>query len=160
MSAVTTNQILADKSLSETCGQQCVDWAIGMIEAGHDGHYLMRLAGMLPPFNHFEIAEFRDKTLAEMDIKDVPCSEAITKLFQKALKHEVDIFEALVEVSGLCIANDYQRNIMDFYLLENAYSELQFRDVQWYWDGATHDNIQSIIVERAKKFVDSNSTSS
>ena len=50
-------RFLAEKSLQVTCGQQCVDWAIGMLATRENRHFLLRLAGMLPPFNHFELAE-------------------------------------------------------------------------------------------------------
>src|SRR5262245_9133475 len=77
MTKISTAHILADKALQESCGQNCVDWAITMLEQGHDGHNLMMLAGMLPPYNHFEIAALRDRALHELRIGDLDPSVAI-----------------------------------------------------------------------------------
>jgi hypothetical protein len=161
MARVTTKQVLAEKALNETCGNQCVEWAIGMLESGHDANYLLRLAGMLPPYNHFEIADLRDRALNELGAHDISTFDAVTayavELLDSALRGDVDILHALARVNDLCIANDYQHNIMEFYLLYFAHSDLQLSDVQWYWDGADAENILSIIRDRATAFVESHS---
>ena len=162
MTVVTTNRILAEKLLQDSCGQNCVDWAIGMLGQGRDTHHVLRLAGMIPPHNHFEIAELRDKALRELEIPDISVTEAITKftveLLQAALCGETDMVAALAEVKELCIANDYQGDIMEFYHLYFALTDLQYSDVQWYWPGATAENISAIIRERATAFVESHPT--
>jgi hypothetical protein len=50
----------------------------------------------------------------------------------------------------------YPHDLYDFYLLYFAYSDLQDASVQWYWEGATRDNILAIIGERAAAFVGAN----
>jgi hypothetical protein len=157
MNRVTTTRIVAEKSLQATCGQQCVDWAIFMIEQGCDNQYVLRLASMLPPHNHFEIADLTDRALNDLGIAPVSPSDAsiayAVELFRCALDGEVDMLTALTEVKELCIANDYLRDLMDFYLLYFAHSDLQDNDVQWYWDGATKQNVLSIVRERATVFI-------
>ncbi|MGD9632409.1 MAG: hypothetical protein AB7G28_02145 [Pirellulales bacterium] len=162
MARVSNAQILAERALEQSCGQQCVDWAVGLIEEGHAEDFVLRLAGMLPPYNHFEIKDLRDKALAELRIDALPSDEAVTKyvveILQLALSGGANLVESLALVKELCIANGYQKNIMDFYLLFFAYEDLQSYDTQWYWDGAEGQNIQSIIRDRATAFLEANAS--
>ncbi len=128
-----------------------------MLEEGRDGHYLTRLAGMLPPYNHFELADLRDRTLREQGIRELDRSAAVhafaAERLRLALAGELDLIRALEAVKDLCIAHDYVKELFDFYLLYWAYVDLRDSDVQWYWDGATRDNIDSIIRQRAAEFL-------
>jgi len=156
MPNITTARILTDKVLEETCGQECVDWAISMLEQDCDGHYLAILAGMSPPFNHFEIADLRDHSLREMGLSDFNESTAITTYVAEQLRillNGADLAAKLDVIKDICIALDYQKDIYDFYLLYFAYTDLQESDFQWYWEGATRENIVSIVHERAEAFL-------
>jgi len=159
MPTITTPRILADKALQETCGQECVDWAISMLEQGRDGHYLTMLAGMSPPFNHFEVADYRDRALRELGIIEISDSAAVTtyaaEQLRLALAGEADLIATLSVIKDLCIARDYQSDIYDFYTLYFAYTDLQESNFQWYWQGATRENIVSIIRNRAEAFLQS-----
>ena len=159
MATITTARILADKALQQTCGQECVDWAISMLEQGRDGHYLTMLAGTSPPFNHFEVADYRDRSLRELGITDISDSAAVTTYaaehLRLALAGEADLISTLNVIKDLCIARDYQSDIYDFYTLYFAYTDLQESDFQWYWQGATRENIVSIIRNRAEAFLQS-----
>ena len=53
---VSTTQILAKRALRRLCGEDCVEWAVGMLERGYDSRTLRIPAGTTPPFNHFELA--------------------------------------------------------------------------------------------------------
>jgi hypothetical protein len=154
---VSINRILAEKALQKTCGQQCVDWALGMLESGHDGSYLQRLAAMSPPHNHFEIAALRDRALEEQGIAAVTHRDALTlyarELLRNALADRETIENAVAEVACLCWTNDYIKELFDFYLLHFAYEDLRDEEIQWYWDGATRANVQSLMRERAERFV-------
>lgn len=44
----TTARILAELALQVPCGQTCVDWAVGMLTAGHEGENLGMLAAASP----------------------------------------------------------------------------------------------------------------
>jgi hypothetical protein len=159
MATITTARILAEKALQATCGQECVDWAVSMLEQGRDGHYLTMLAGMSPPLNHFEVADYRDRSLRELGIANISDSEAVAAYsaehLRLALAGEVDLISTLSVIKDLCIAHDYQRDIYDFYTLYFAYTDLQESDFQWYWEGATRENIVSIIRRRAEVFLQS-----
>lgn len=159
MDIITTARILADKALQKVCGQECVDWAMSMLEQGGDGHYLAMLATMSPPFNHFEIASYRDHALKELGISDIDASRAVSTYAAERLRlllnDEADPVSVLGVIKDLCVANGYQRDIFDFYLLYLAYTDLQEYETQWYWNGATRENIVSIIRQGAEAFIQS-----
>ncbi|RLS44094.1 MAG: hypothetical protein DWH81_01440 [Planctomycetota bacterium] len=159
MAKVSTACIQTRKITQKTCGQECVEWAIGLLEDGHDSHYLRLLIGMSPPFNHFEVASYRDGLLKELGFnKFDPAAwicEYSREQMQKVLKGELDLIETLQEVSFLHESNGYIRGIQNFYLLLIAYEELNELSQQWTWPGATLENIHSIIQAEMKKYVDS-----
>ena len=160
MLTITTARILADKALQNTCGKECVDWAVSILEQGHNGQCLSILAGISPPFNHFELADYRDRALRELGIADVgDPNAAVSTLAAEHLRYALvggeDLISTLRTIKGLCIANYYQKDIYDFYTLFFAYDDLQHSDEQWYWQGATRQNIISIIRRRAEEFLQS-----
>ncbi len=129
-----------------------------MLERGRDGRYLRMLAGMTPPYNKFELADYRDRSLKELDLAEITESDAVTtyaiEQLRLAISGEIEFIDALKVLKDLCIARDNQKDIYDFYLLYYAYSDLQESDVQWYWNGATRSNIVALIRERAEAFID------
>jgi hypothetical protein len=157
MVLITTAHLLLDRSLGDTAGQECVDWAIGMLEEGRDGYYLTRLAGMLPPHNHFEISNLRDKALIELGIADMSADDAVVayavELLRNAIHSDSSLIRSIATLAGLYVANEYQCELNDFYLLHYAYEDLQHDDIQWYWNGATRKNILNIMRERARQFL-------
>src|SRR4051812_42777422 len=132
-----------------------------MLERGHQSHYVLRLAAMMPPYNHFEIADLRDRTLHELGIAEMSPSEAglsyAKELLRNALLDRENIDQAFAEGAQLYIGNSYQKELSDFYLLYNAYDDLKSQEIQWYWDGATRENITSLMRDRARQFVSGNS---
>jgi hypothetical protein len=156
---ITTTRILADKALQKTCGQNCVDWAISMLELGYDGHYLTMLAGITPPFNHFELSDFRDRALRELKIPETNPNDSVTaytaEILNSLLQNKTEISVSLAKIKEMCVKSDYQKNIYDFYLLYFAYTDLQESEMQWYWPNADRKNIVDIILQRAKDFLKS-----
>ena len=154
---VTTARILANKALQNACGRECVDWAVSMLEAGADTPHLRILAGELPPYNHFVVAQLRDAALHELNLAepvgDVAVRKYAVERLRAALAGDEDLIEVLSVVKDLCISHDYQKDLYDFYLLFFAYSDLQEEPHQWYWAGATRENIVSVIRQRARDFV-------
>ncbi len=157
MAEVTTARILADKALQELHGKECVDWAASMLAAGHDGEYLAILAGESPPFNHFEMVDFRDRALAEVGAPGLDTDDAIqayaVERLALALGGEADLAETLHEVADLYVASGYPSALQDIYLLHFAQAALCESPNQWYWEGATRENIDEIIQEHVRAVV-------
>ena len=54
----------------------------------------------------------------------------------------------------LTISYDYQKNKYDFYSLNWAYEDLEFKDVQHYWPEANKSNIEKIVLDRCKEWIE------
>jgi hypothetical protein len=149
----STTQILAEKALGMECGQACVDWAVGLLEAGCDSVNVAMLAGMTPPFNHFEVASRRDQALADLGIADVPKGDAARAWAAEQWRQawaggSAARRTALRKVSGLCISNDYLEELFEFYLLDGAWDDLDELGHSLHWPGATAETIADIVQER------------
>lgn len=157
----TTAKLLYEKATEKACGDSCVEWAIARLIEGHDGENLRRLAAMLPPHNHFELAALRDRALAELHIPPRDSEEAIVDFAREIISRvaigQTDELIGAETIANLCVEAGYARKLMDFYLLHNAAIDLDYNDVQWYWEGASRENIRGLIRDRAIAHVASNS---
>jgi hypothetical protein len=160
---ISTNRLLALKALEESCGQECVDWAIRQLEAGVTTRHVMMLAGMAPPFDSFEIASLRDRALEELGLTTTSRSEALTlyaaEIAADALHARIDLYVALKELSRLCIEQDYVSELYDFYLLYFAWADLLRSGVQWHWPDATLATIVEIARAGLELFVNAAASS-
>ena len=87
--------------------------------------------------NHFEIAQLRDGALVELNVPETTPPFVVRRyaaeLLKAALASDSELMKALAVVKELCVANGYQRDLYDFYLLYFAYEDLQCSEMQWYW---------------------------
>ena len=154
MPLVTTARLFANQALQLACGQECIDWAVGKLEDGSDGPYLRILAGRCPPYNHFEIADDRDRAFEELGLRYPGDSAAIGLYGAECMRIILDGGEdpgvTLRTLRDMCIARGYQE-LYEFYLLSFAYERLQAGEEQFYWQGATRENIRTIIRDEAEK---------
>lgn len=155
---VTTARILAERALQKPCDEQCVDWAIGLLEAGHESIPTCRLAAQRRPHNHFELASLRDQILEELGVTDTSDEDAIVMYAVELLSHAndgtMDIDVVIEEVKDLYISHDLEPDaIYDFYLLYFARFDLKEQDFQYYWPDANRSNIDQITRDRVREFV-------
>jgi len=167
MATVTTARILAGKALQQLCGQECVDWAIAMIEQGREGHHLAMLAGQLPPHDPLELGRLRDGSLCELGIPEldperavaahaVECARALLedeRVIGENLEVLKDLFMLDFDAPGPGLSAELWDDLRDFYLLYWAYSDLQEQEYQFYWPDATREDIVTVVRLRAEEFV-------
>jgi hypothetical protein len=150
----TTVEILAFKALNRDVDQTFVDWAVDMLMAGYDTEYLTILAGGSEPFNQFQMQELTDKVLAELQLdysdKDQTIKNYACYLIDKSLAGKLDNFKVLDILKDICIELDYEKYLYDFYSLYFAKDDLSYSENQWYWGGATRENIEKIITDYFK----------
>ena len=144
-------EILVVKALNRDINKIWVDWAVDMLMAGYDTEHLAILAGESEPFNQFEMQELTDKVLAELQLdysdKDLTIKNYVCYLIDKSLDGELDNFKVLDILKDICIELDYEIYLYDFYSLYFAKEDLSHSENQWYWDGATRENIDRIITD-------------
>lgn len=135
----------------------CVDWAINAMCCGEDSPSLRILAGLTPPLSSFEVREYASKALRELEIEIPQGAEAISAYARDLVEEIVNSPETMQRnlriLCDMCIAEDYQEDIYDFYMLRWAFVDLQQEEVQWYWDGADRSNIQELVLNRCRDWL-------
>jgi hypothetical protein len=154
----STSEILAFKVLNRNIDKKWIDWAVDMMMAGLDTEHLIMLAGENAPFNQFELQELVNKVFEELHIdysnKDQIIKNYASYLIDKALNNEMDSFEVLRILKNICIELDYEQYLYDFFSLYYAKDDLIESENQWYWDGATRENIDEIIRSYFEKWIE------
>lgn len=80
------------------------------------------------------------------------CSYYIKKISQRE-----NTKENLKAVYKFCQSKDYEQLIYDFYLLYWAWEDIDYGEKYTpYWETANAENIQSIVVDTATKWLDAN----
>jgi hypothetical protein len=144
-----TYEIQAGHILGLNNLQDMVDWAGEAIVGGYDSQSLRILAGLQAPFDDKEINRLFNKAFDELDIVSLTRQNCvpfyIVPIVRKAVEGRLTKKEALEKLKDLCLALNHEKALMKFYLLYHALSDLEISELQWYWKGATRDNINEII---------------
>ena len=155
-----TYKIVAYSDLTTVNGDDCVNWAIEMLQLGYDTPSLLILAGLTKPTNQFEVKDYLKQALNELELEEKTGDDATLSYsyyyIVKIAKGE-DVKRNLKSVYEFCKARDYEKNINEFYLLYWAWDDLDYgNDYQAYWPDADRSNIEQTVIETAKKWVSEN----
>ena len=144
----STAEILAFKTLGRVIDKAWVDWAYEMLEAGFETENLVILAGELAPYDQFELQSLTDKIFSELDLswdnRELVLKNYVCYLVEKALIGKVKFIDVLALVKDMYMELDNELSLIDFYRLYYAYDDLEYSEHQWYWDGATRENIDEL----------------
>jgi len=153
----STYEILAWKHLNKSVDEKWSNWAVEMMMVGYETEHLIQLAGIRKPYNQFELRELTDKVFDELNLdyknQDNVLINYTTFLVKDVLNGRRELLKTLRDLKDLCITLDYDKRIHDFYLLYFAKEDLNYDTVQWYWEGATRDNIDQICFDYFEKWI-------
>lgn len=146
-----TTALLAFKALNRDIDYRWVEWACDMLAAGYDSINLKILAGESEPFNQFEMHTLTDRILTELGLDwhnaEQTVKNYVRYLISSTLEGKSDIFITLAELKDLYVEFDCPRYLYDFYLLFFAHDDLEYSENQYYWEGATRENIAGLVKE-------------
>jgi len=155
-----TYEIQAGFLLGLSALQNWVDWATEAIVAGYDSESLRILAGLESPFDEQEINRLSKRAFDELNIIPLKMENSIPyfigPIFRQISNGEITRKEALLKLKDLCLATNYAKPLMDFYLLYFALSDLETSELQWYWKGANRENINKIIDDYFENWLKNN----
>lgn len=156
-----TYKIVTLEDIIQFDPNECIDWAIEMIELGHDSPNLLMLASLQKPSNYFEVREHVKNALEELGLQIKHGEDAVKSYsyyFIKQIAKNDNVRQNLTELYKLCQARDYEESVYDFYLLYWAWDELDYHDTSSnaYWDGVTRTNIEDKVVEYARNWINQN----
>lgn len=128
------------------------------MEAGCESDNLYILAGLNKPYNQFELQELTDKVLADLKLetsdKLLTIRNYVYFILSTTINEPSKYLATFQEVKDICIGLDMEKEYMDFYLLYFAKDDLNELENQWYWDGADRNNIDKIVKEKFKEYID------
>jgi hypothetical protein len=144
----STAEIIVFKMLGHNVNKKWIVWAYDMLVAGFESENLVTLAGEFEPYNQFELQRLTDKVFTELNLtydnRELVYKNYVCYLVAKALDNEIKAANVLDIIKGICIEEEYEPLLMDFYMLYYAYDDLKYSENQSYWDGATRENIDKI----------------
>lgn len=152
-----TYKVIAFSDMSTANWDDCVDWAIEMLQLGHETPSLLILAGLTKPTDQNEARDYLRMALRELELSEKTGDEATlsyASYYITRIASGEEIKRNLSMVYDFCLARDYDKLIYDFYLLHWAWSDLDYgNEFQHYWPDATKQNIAEVVIETAKKWV-------
>lgn len=149
--------IQSHKALEDFDYSKAVDWAIDLIRQGIETDNVLMLASFSKPINRFEISPYvtsvlNDFRLEELDSKNAEIAK--THFHVTEILNDRGIRKNLQSLYQLCWDNDYESGLMNFYLLHEAWCELEEIGVNLYFEGADLNNIEEVLKNEARKWID------
>jgi hypothetical protein len=155
-----TYKVVAFTEIQNFDADECIDWAMEMIFLGYDTPSLLILAGLSKPTNYFEVADYLPRVLSSLHLMQRFGDEATLSYCSYYIKKIADSFNIrnnLTQVYRFCIERNYENLIYDFYLLYWAWGDLDYgNEYTPYWESATRDSIEKIVVDTANKWIEKN----
>jgi len=152
-----TYKIIAYKEIANFNTDDCIDWAIELLKNNIETPNLLILAGLSKPTNYFETVSFLEASLHELGIEAAKGEKALIYYcyyYIKRISESVDVRNNLDLICQFCINQNYERNIFDFYLLHWAWDDFDYGNTYTdYWNTATKDNIEPIVIQTAKDWI-------
>lgn len=95
--------------------------------------------------------------LDELGLNELECDDAIiaqTHFILLKILDDIDLRKNLRQLYQVCINNDMDNRIMNFYLLYHAWDGLEEIGANYYFEGATLENIERVLKKEVRKWID------
>lgn len=149
--------IQSHKELENFDYSKAVDWAIDLIRQGKETDNVLMLASFSKPIDRFEISPYVTNVLNDLGLEELDYKSAViaeTHYHLNEILNDRQIRKNLQSLYQLCVDNDYESGLMNFYLIYHGWDELEEIGVNFYFDGADLDNIEEVLKKEAIKWID------
>jgi hypothetical protein len=153
-----TYKVVALSEIIQLDPKECVDWAVEMLELGHETPNLLMLAGFNKSTSYFEIKPYLESATEELGLKMRTGESGVISYayyFIREITARKRIRQNLSELYEFCKQRDYEGIIYDFYLLYWAWDQIDYDDTNQnhYWEGTNKENIEDIVVKVANEWI-------
>ena len=134
-----------------------VDWAIELINKGLNTESVFMLASFSKPVESQEIKPYINPVLKELGLQEKYgeySTIAKAHYHLDMIIHNVDVWQNLTEVYNLCNHTDHAYELTTFYRIYHAWWNFQDGIPNWYFEGATPDNIEQILMDQARIWIE------
>jgi hypothetical protein len=156
-----TYKVVALSEVIQLDPNECVDWAIEMLEFGYETPNLLMLAGCDKSASYFEIKPYLENAAKELGLQMKIGDDAVISYsyyFIREISLGKKVRSNLAELNNFCQQRDYEGIVYDFYLLFWAWDQIDYDDTNQnhYWEGTNKENIESTVVKIANDWLKEN----
>ena len=149
--------IQSHKELEHFDYSKAVDWAIDLIRQGKETDNVLMLASFSEPIDRFEISPYVSNVLNDFGLEELDHKSAViakTHYHLNEILNDREIRKNLQSLYQLCVDNDYESGLLNFYLIYHGWDELEEIGANYYFEGADLDNIEEVLKNEARKWID------
>ncbi|MCK7591925.1 hypothetical protein M0G43_15160 [Subsaxibacter sp. CAU 1640] len=142
-----------------------IDWAVSLLMNGHNSISLAMIAGYSKPVDKEHMQDLVSQALKDLGISETEVNDPydslvlyhVTKIIQKQniRKHLKSLYQISMN-SDLTDCFVFYRLHHAWKDLEDDYVQKQLNGVQFYYEGATLDTIESLVIKEAQQWMDAN----
>lgn len=133
-----------------------IDWSIHMLQKGIETENMLILASFSRPVEREEIKPYVSGVLKDLKLEEKVGEYSIVSHCYYHVQQIIDEYEKRKNLSSLYsihLENDYPEYTTPFFLLYHGWSDLETEGFNYYYDGATLKNIESVVKLESQKFI-------
>lgn len=133
-----------------------IDWAIHMIGKGIETENMLIIASFSKPVDREEIKPFISGVLRDLNLEEKENKYSIATNAYYHVQQIIDGYEIrknLTAIFDMHLANRFPQPTMPFYLLYHAWDDLDSQGFNYYYEGATLENIESVLKLECENFI-------
>ena len=149
-------KIAAYKNIDSFHTDDCVDWAIQLLEKNIETPNILILAGLSKPTDQLETVTYLEGALEELEITPLDKGKAIQSYSYFYVLQIINTNQVRSNLNHLyqVFLDEDDDIVKDFALLYWAWDDFDYgASYSDYWDSATIHNVESIVIETAKKWI-------
>lgn len=134
-----------------------IDWAIELIRNGVETENVLIVASFSKPVDREEIKPYITGALEELNLTEKYGEYSLVAnahYYLEQILNDFEIRKNLSKLYEICLNADMDSRLMPFYLLYHGWDELEQIGANYYFEGADLDNIEEVIKEQAKIWID------
>jgi len=153
-----TYKIVALPNVLELRPEEFVEWAIEMIQLGHDTPNLLILAGFDEKTPYFEIKPYLEAAIHELGLQMKQGEVSLlchSYYFAREISHGKRVRLNLSRLYELCTQVEHKDFLNDFYLLDCAWDQIDYDAAGYnhYWERVNKQNIEQVVIQVAKDWI-------
>jgi len=133
-----------------------IDWAIHMMGKGIETDNMLILASFSKPVDREEIKPYVSGVLKDLELDEKIGEYSIVSNCYYHVQQIIDEYDKRKNLSFLYsihLENNYPEYTSPFYLLYHGWSDLETEGYNYYYDGATLNNIETVVNLESQKFI-------
>ncbi|MEM7659203.1 MAG: hypothetical protein AAF399_23990 [Bacteroidota bacterium] len=134
-----------------------VDWAMDLIERETETDHVLIVASFAKPVDATEIRPYVSGMLRELGIAETYGEYSVVSHAYYHIERILlgqDLRQNLENVYHLYLQHDRSFDLHAFYLLYYTWCDLESEGVNYYYEGASLDNIEELLREEARTWID------